>query len=95
MIRVTMNMPTLDDKAVIPTAGEGHLSKCFRTTKTLQWQKIAEPNPPVTENIKKKSWKLYVNELAQKPIDIIRHPLMAVILNPKRLIRRVANDPKI
>ena len=94
MIRVTMNMPTLDDEAVIPTAGEGHLSKCFRTTKTLQWQ-IAEPNPPVTENIKKKSRKLSVNELAQKPIDIIRDPLMAVIVNPKRLIRRVVNDPKI
>ena len=69
MIRVTMNMLTLDDEAVIPTAN--------------------------TENIKKKSQKLSVNELAQKPIDIIRDPLMAVILNPKRLIRRVANDPKI
>ena len=95
MIRVTMNMPTLDDEAVIPTARESHLSKCFRTTKTLQWYEIAELNPPITENIKKKSQKLSVNELAQKPIDIIRDPLMAVIVNPKRLIRRVANDPKI
>ena len=37
VIRVTMNMPTLDDEAVIPTARESHLSKCLRTTKTLQW----------------------------------------------------------